>query len=139
MPHLTIEYSANLEGRLDLDGLLDVLYRAALETGVFPLGGIRVRAHRADHYRIADCDPANAFVHVTALIGHGRPLDVRRRAGEHLFAALTDCLEPLYAEGPLAISFHVEESHPDLNFKKNNLHRYVAERKERAQGGASNG
>lgn len=130
MPHLIIEYSANLEERLGLDGLLDTLHRTALETGVFPIGGLRVRAHRADRYRIADCDPANAFVHVTALIGHGRPLEVRREAGERLFAALSAYLEPLFEEGPLAISFNIQEFHPTLNYKKNNLHRYVAERRE---------
>ena len=85
-----------------LDGLLDKLHTAALATGVFPLGGLRIRAHRADHYRIADNAPDNGFVHVTAIIGHGRPLDVQQRAGEELFAV--------------------------LNFKKNNLHEYVRKR-----------
>lgn len=82
MPHLIIEYSANIEARLGLDALMDALHRTALETGVFPLGGLRIRAHRADHYRVADCDPANGFVHVTALIGHGRSLEVQQQAGE---------------------------------------------------------
>lgn len=128
MPHLIIEYSANLEDRLGVGTLLDTLHAAALETGIFPLGGLRVRAHRADLYRIADCDPANGFVHVTAIIGHGRPLDVRRQAGERLFAALTEYLDPLFAETPLAISFNIQEFDPVLNFKKNNLHRHVERR-----------
>lgn len=128
MPHLIIEYSANLEDRLDLDRLMDALHQAALDTGVFPLGGLRIRAHSVDRYRIADCDPSNAFVHVTALIGHGRPLDVRQRAGEQLFATLTDQLAVLYEQSPLAISFNIQEFHPELNFKQNNLRKYVAER-----------
>lgn len=128
MPHLIIEYSANIEDRLELDRLMDALHGAALETGVFPLGGLRIRAHSVDRYRIADCDPSNAFVHVTALIGHGRPLDVRQRAGEQLFKTLTDHLAALYEQGPLAISFNIQEFHPELNFKQNNLHRYVAAR-----------
>ena len=93
MPHLIIEYSANIEDQIALDALLDKLHASALGTGVFPLGGLRVRAHRADAYRIADKAPDNGFVHVTALIGHGRPLDVQQRAGEELFAALTSALE----------------------------------------------
>lgn len=130
MPHLIIEYSANLEERLALDALMDDLHRTALETGVFPIGGLRIRAHRAERYRIADGDPANGFVHVTALIGHGRPLDVQQRAGELLFTALTSHLQPLFADSPLAISFNIQEFHPVLNFKKNNLHRYVAARRD---------
>jgi 5-carboxymethyl-2-hydroxymuconate isomerase len=132
LPHLIVEYSANIEERIGLDALLDKLHTCAIGTGVFPLGGVRVRAHRADHFRIADKAKENAFVHVTALIGHGRPLDVRQRAGEQLFAALTEHLGPLYDESPLAISLYVEEADPVLNFKKNNLHEYV--KKRAAQG-----
>jgi 5-carboxymethyl-2-hydroxymuconate isomerase len=129
LPHLLIEYSANVEDHIQIDALLDKLHATALETGVFPLGGLRIRAHRVDHYRIADNDPANGFVHATALIGHGRPLDVRQRAGEQLFAALADHLQPLYDRAPLAISLNVQEFHPVLNFKKNNLHEYATRRR----------
>ena len=128
MPHLIVEYSANIEDQIALDALLDKLHTCALGTGVFPIGGLRVRAHRADAYRIADKAPDNGFVHITALIGHGRPLDVQQRAAEELFAVLTKHLEPLYANSPLALSLNVQEFHPVLNFKKNNLHEYVKRR-----------
>jgi 5-carboxymethyl-2-hydroxymuconate isomerase len=128
LPHLIVEYSANVEQRIVLDALLDKLHACALRTGVFPLGGLRVRAHRADAYRIADKAADNGFVHVTALIGHGRPLDVQQRAAEELFAALTEHLAPVYDKSPLAISLNVQEFHPVLNFKKNNLHEYVKRR-----------
>ena len=128
MPHLIVEYSANIEDQIALDALLDKLHACALGTGVFPLGGLRVRAHRADAYRIADKAPENGFVHATALIGHGRPLEVQQRAAEQLFAVLTAHLDELFAKSPLAISLNVQEFHPVLNFKKNNLHEYVQRR-----------
>jgi 5-carboxymethyl-2-hydroxymuconate isomerase len=128
LPHLIVEYSANIEERIALDALLDKLHTCALATGVFPLGGLRIRAHRADVYRIADNAPENGFVHLTALIGHGRPLDVQQRAGEALFAVVTEHLAALYGESPLAISLNVQEFHPVLNFKKNNLHEHVKRR-----------
>ena len=128
MPHLIVEYSANIEDQISLDALLDKLHTCALGTGVFPLGGLRVRAHRTDAYRIADKAPENGFVHATALIGHGRPLDVQQRAAEQLFAVLTAHLDELFAKSPLAISLNVQEFHPVLNFKKNNLHEYVKRR-----------
>jgi 5-carboxymethyl-2-hydroxymuconate isomerase len=132
LPHLIVEYSANIEDQIALDALLDKLHACALATGVFPIGGLRVRAHRADAYRIADKSPDNGFVHVTALIGHGRPLDVQQRAGEELLATLTEHLQPLYERSPLAISLNIQESHPVLNFKKNNLHEYVKKRRSKA-------
>jgi len=128
LPHLIVEYSANIEREIALDALLDKLHACALKTGVFPIGGLRVRAHRVDHYRIADKAADNGFVHVTALIGHGRPLDVQQRAGQELLAAVSEHLEPLFARSPLAISLNVQEMHPVLNFKKNNLHEYVKKR-----------
>lgn len=128
MPHLIVEYSANIEAEIAVDDLLDKLHATALATGIFPLGGVRIRAVRIDHYRIADCHPDNSFVNMQALVGHGRALDVRRRAGEQLFATLTAHLDGLYRTRPLAISFYMHESDPDLNFKKNNLHEYVRER-----------
>jgi 5-carboxymethyl-2-hydroxymuconate isomerase len=128
LPHLIVEYSANIEDQIALDALLDKLHTCALGTGVFPIGGLRVRAHRADAYRIADKAPDNGFVHVTAIIGHGRPLDVQQRAGEELLAALSEHLKSLYERSPLAISLNIQESHPVLNFKKNNLHEHVKRR-----------
>lgn len=128
MPHLIVEYSANIEDQIALDALLDKLHTSALATGVFPIGGLRVRAHRAKDYRIADLAADNGFVHVTAMIGQGRPLDVQQRAAEELFATLTAHLDSLYATSPLAISLNLQEF-PVLSFKKNNLHEYVKRRK----------
>lgn len=128
VPHLVVEYSANLKGALDLDALLDRLHATAVATGMFPLGGIRVRAYRADDYRIADCAPDNAFVHVTATVGSGRSLERRAAAARELFAALCAELASLAARSPLAISFNMREFDPVLNFKKNNLHEYVEQR-----------
>jgi 5-carboxymethyl-2-hydroxymuconate isomerase len=128
MPHLIVEYSANLEDRIDRDALLDRLHAVALDTGLFPIGGVRIRTYRADHYRIADCAPDNAFVHVTAMVGSGRSLEKRKAASEQIFAALCEALAPLQEASPLAISFNMQEFDPVLNFKKNNLHEFVEKR-----------
>ena len=125
MPHLIVEYSANIEAAIAVEDMLDKLHATALATGIFPLGGVRVRAVRIDHYRIADCHPDNGYVNMLALVGHGRPLEVRRRAGEQLFATLTAHLDGVFNSRPLAISFYMHESDPDLSFKKNNLHERV--------------
>ena len=130
VPHLIVEYSGNIEDKLDLDALLDRLHEEAVASGMFPLGGIRIRAYRAEHYRIADCDAANAFVHVTAIVGAGRPLDRREQVTHRLFDALCDELAALQATSPLAISFNMREFDPVLNLKKNNLHEYLGRRRQ---------
>ena len=128
MPHFVIEYSANLDDALDVDALLGAVHAAARDSGVFPLGGIRVRALRCAHYRIADGHPDNAFVHLAAMIGAGRTLDARREACRLIFEALTGELAVLQAARPLAVSFEMRELEPALNFKQNNLHEYVRQR-----------
>jgi 5-carboxymethyl-2-hydroxymuconate isomerase len=123
-----IEYSANIEERLDLTRFIDTVHAAAIETGIFPLKGTRTRAERRDNYKIADGHPDNAFVHVTAFIGHGRTLAVKKAAGEALFAAITEYLKPLYDASPLGISFVMQEMDPVLSFKQNNLPEWIAQR-----------
>lgn len=129
MPHIVVEYSANLRPRVDLPGLLRTLHDAAIATGVFPFGGTRTRAVVRTDYLIADGHPDNAFVHVTLRIGHGRTLEVRQAAGQRVFDALCAALAPVQAVSPLAISFEVQEIDPVLNFKRNNLHDYVEARR----------
>ena len=58
MPHIILEYSSNLDGQIDFPRFLVALRDSALATGVFPIGGVRVRAHRADLSVIASNDTA---------------------------------------------------------------------------------
>jgi 5-carboxymethyl-2-hydroxymuconate isomerase len=128
MPHQIIEYSTNLEPDLDIQGLVKVLHETAADIDAFPLAGLRTRAVARDHYRIADADTDNAFVHVVLRIAHGRTLQVQQAAGNEIFAALCDFLEPIYANGPLAISFEMQEINSDLRWKQNNLRAYLKKR-----------
>ena len=128
MPHITIECSANVREIVDLDELVRRVHATALETGVFPVGGLRTRVAERAIYRIADGDPANAFVHVGLRIGHGRDLATKQRAAEAIFATVCDVLQPAFEATPLGISLDVEEIDPELSFKRNNLHDYVKNR-----------
>jgi len=128
MPHLIVEYSANLEERADIKALLATLREAALETGLFPVGGIRVRAIRCTHSLVADGHPDNCFVHLSGRIGPGRSLTDRKRAGAHIFAALTGALDDVFARHPLAISFELAELDADTRYNRNNLHDIVKNR-----------
>lgn len=125
MPHFVIEYSANLDDEIKTQKLLSTLHDAALETGVFPLGGIRFRAIRCERYLIADGDAENAFVHMTLRMGQGRDLETRQKAGEHIFEAMKSYFKPIFARRPLAVSFEITEAHEILNFKENNIHQHI--------------
>ena len=122
MPHLIVEYSSNLDAQMDLDGLMTKLRDRAVSSGVFPLGGIRVRGVRRDRYLVADGAPENGFVHLTARIGYGRDAETRRAAAETLFDVLTNHMQPIFDERGLGLSFELVEVDPVTSLKKNNLH-----------------
>ena len=128
MAHFTIEYSSNLDDEIRIQKLFGNLQDAALETGVFPLGGLRFRAIRCEKYLIADGDPENAFVHITLKMGHGRDAEIRKSVAEKMFKALKDYFEPLFAKRPLAVSFELTELHPELSFKENNIHKHIRQK-----------
>ena len=131
MPHLNIEYSANLEDLLDIQALVDRIHETALGTGIFPLGGVRTRAEPRRHYRIANGDPRAGYIHMMVRIGSGRDGETRRKAGDQIFAALCDFTDELYRSQPLALSFEIHEIPPDMAWRKNNLHELL--KKESAE------
>ena len=122
MPHFTIEYSANLDARLDMAKVVEAVRKAAVETGIFPLGGIRVRAIRCEHYAIADGSPYFGFLDMVLRLGEGRNLATRRTAGEHIFRALSDHLDPVFATSKFALSFDMQINDKKTSFKRNNIH-----------------
>jgi 5-carboxymethyl-2-hydroxymuconate isomerase len=122
MPHFTIEYSANLDHRLDIGAVCEVVRKAAVETGIFPLGGIRVRAVRCEHHAIADARQDYGFLDMVLRIGEGRDLPTRKTAGEHVFNALSKHLDPVFAASKFALSFDMQINDKDTSWKRNNIH-----------------
>lgn len=130
MPHQIIEYSENLNARVDIAALVQHLHETAAAIDALPVGGLRTRAIAHSEYRIADGHPDNAFINVVLRIAPGRSIDVRKAAGETLFAALCEFLQTAFSSSPLAISYEIQEIDAELRWKQNNLRQYMAERQE---------
>ena len=122
MPHFTLEYSANLDARVDMGKVVEVVRKAAVETGIFPLGGIRVRALRCEHFAIADGNPELGFLAMVLRLGEGRDLATRQNAGEHVFKALSAYLDPIFKESKFALSFDMQINDKEMSWKRNNIH-----------------
>ena len=122
MPHFTIEYSANLDARIDMGKVVEVVRKAAVETGIFPLGGIRVRAVKCEHYAIADGRPNFGFLDMVLRLGEGRDLATRKTAGEDIFKALSAYLDPVFTQGKFALSFDMQINDRETSWKRNNIH-----------------
>lgn len=126
MPHIVVEYSANLEPQVSARRLVDALHEAALATGVFPLGGLRTRAERRDIYAVADGDPDNAFVAVLARIGEGRDAPTRKRVAEELMRVLERETAEAFRTRGLGLTVEVQEIDGAASLKTNNLHERIA-------------
>jgi 5-carboxymethyl-2-hydroxymuconate isomerase len=122
MPHFTLEYSANLDSRVDMGKVVETVRKAAVETGIFPLGGIRVRAVSCEHFAIADGNPDLGFLAMVLRLGEGRDLATRKKAGEHVFRALSDHLDPVFAASKFALSFDIQINDKEMSWKRNNIH-----------------
>lgn len=122
MPHLVVQYSINLDASTDVQELCSTLNRVMAETGLFPLGGIRVRAQACTAYAIADLDRKNGFADMVLRMGAGRSEADRKRAGEAIMAAAKAHFHAQLEEPHFALSLEVIEIDPDLSWKVNSIH-----------------
>ncbi|MGL4237038.1 5-carboxymethyl-2-hydroxymuconate Delta-isomerase [Tabrizicola sp.] len=125
MPHIQIDYSPNLENRLDVAGLCRVLRDAAVETGVLPLAGIRVRAIRADHVVIADGNPDHAFLDIVLRLRGGRSDEAKARATELIFAAAEDYCREVMETSSFMLSMELRDIDPRFSPKASSIRKYL--------------
>ena len=122
MPHLRIEYSRGLADKIAIDDLCRVAHQAMVETGIFPLAGIRVRAFCADVAIVADDHPDNDFAALVLTVGAGRDTATLQQAGNHLFSALQTHLAGPLAAPHFALSLDIRVSDPELSWKDTPIH-----------------
>ena len=128
MPHLTIEYSANLHNFGGFSKLCGELARVLVDQRaegkpVYPIGGVRVRAIAAEYWCIGDGSIGDAaFVHGRLQVGAGRNAEVLKATGDALFEALKAHFVREYGSQGLALSLEIAEFSESGTWKQNNLH-----------------
>ena len=126
MAHLSFEYSANLEPELDLQAFCDLMRDVMRDSGVFPLGGIRVRGTRVDVCAVASGEPEIAFIDMTVRMGQGRDETTRTEVAETLYSGAEDWLRPRIGETPFALSLEIMEIDAHFAEKRfNSLHAFL--------------
>ena len=122
MAHLTVQYSQNLAHDVDMAEFCSVMSVAMQETGVFPLAGIRVRAHPMPQYSVADGHTKNAFVDMILRMGEGRSDATKSEMGAFLMARAEAVFAPLLAEPFFALSLEVVTISKPFSWKTNSIH-----------------
>lgn len=117
MPHIQIEYSANLEQTVDIGGLCEQIRACAVAIDIFVPAGVRVRAMRADHAAIADGNPKHGFIDISIRLRGGRPEADKRAATRRVFETARAFLAPAMAQHSIALSLEMRDIDPELSPK----------------------
>lgn len=137
MPHLKIEYTANLDA---LDGgrgmalLCQALAREIIAfkddrgQAVFPAVGTRVLAYPAPCYAVVPEQPDFAFVYLNLRITPGRDAALVQAAGEALLSVTRRHFAQLVSEQPVGITLHIDEHQPVYEGKHGSLRQVLEQR-----------
>lgn len=125
MPHIHIDHSPGLGENLDIPALCKVLRDTAVDTGVFPLAGVRVRVIECYYALIADGNPQHAYMDISVRLRGGRDLDTRRMAVQRLFDAAESHCEELINTSSFALSMEMRDIDPELSPKTGSIRRYL--------------
>ena len=119
MPHLTLEYTDNLD--FEVQPLLARLHEEVVATGAINLKGIKSRAIRHTQYRIADGDPQYAFIHVGLLIREGRPVEIQKEAPRRVMAVLKETFGFRFEKEHLSLSVDLKEMREGIALTEHNI------------------
>lgn len=128
MPHLKIEYTANIDAQADMGTLCQALAKVLVELRdeqgqpVFPVGGTRVLAYPAPHHAVADGKQDYAFVYLNLRIAAGRSDAIKKIAGDALLARAKTHFESLFSTTLIGITLQIDEGAPVYDAKHSNLH-----------------
>ncbi len=125
MPHFHIDYSPNLEARMDIAALCRVVAKAAAETGVFPVAGIRVRATACTHVVMADGNPDHAFLDLSVRLRAGRTDAVKQAATQAIFDAMQTFCAPVMETSSFMLSMEMRDIDPALSPKASSIRTYL--------------
>ena len=88
MPHLSLEYTANVSEPDDMAAIMLKMHRVLNETGGICLGNCKSRTRRLDSYAVGDGSPDSAFLHLDVRFMEGRSEATKRAIGQELLQIL---------------------------------------------------
>ena len=127
MPHIVVEYSANLEDHIDVGDLLTSIHTAAASHALVPLAGLRTRAMKREQYVVANGDARNLFVAVIARLNGDRGQESLLEIRDLLMAVCSDSLRQIREEQPLALSVEVQAIDAAMRINDNSIRDHYEE------------
>jgi 5-carboxymethyl-2-hydroxymuconate isomerase len=120
MPHLKIEYTANLDPAARIAQLCQALaagmaaQRDPEGRALFPLHGTRVLAYPAPFHAVADGQAGQGFVYMNLRITPGRAAELVKQAGDSLLSIVCTHFKRLECDVNYAVTLHIDEISPQF-------------------------
>jgi len=117
MPHLRLEYTANVPQKVDFDALFSELHHTLANVGGASLGNCKGRAFRLDDYFVADGQAAVAFVHLDVRVLEGRSDEWKQTVGAALMNVLKAHYTPSGVGPAVQLTLEIQDIHKSAYFK----------------------
>ena len=127
MPHVLVEYSANLKEHVEIGDLLRCIHDAAGSHATVPLAGLRTRALERNEYLIANGNNKNLFLAVVARLNGDRGADSLIEVRDLISDACRVFLSELLASHPLALSVEVHPLDSSMRINQNSIRDHYEE------------
>lgn len=109
MPHLVLEYTANLEKLTPDPRLSERLHRILESSAGVAIENCKSRWHRVENWVVGDGKADAAFVHLELRLLEGRPPHVLEAVGREALGVLRDHFRPAPGKTDLQITVAVGE------------------------------
>ena len=117
MPHLSLEYTANLDQWAGDPDLLIALHHLLQSVAGIEIGNCKSRWRMVDEWLVGDGETSSAFVHLDIRFLEGRPMEIRQAVGAGALEILRGHFGAAEEDRDLQITVEVLEIRRALYFK----------------------
>ena len=117
MPHLTLEYTANIKQEIDCATLFSGLHKIITKIGGINIENCKSRAIRLDNYYIGQSNESNAFVHLEISLMQGKSTELQQAIGIQCLNLLKEYFAPSLSKLALQITVDITEIYRSAYYK----------------------
>lgn len=121
MPHIEIDYSANIEEAIQQSQLPRKLHENAHNLGVFPTNGIRTFARKVEHYHVGLDQGKEAFIQIRIRVAPGRSEEVISQISRSFFETAHNAMAHHFENRELGLQLELSEFTDALTHRRNTI------------------
>jgi len=117
MPHLTIEYSQNIDVDQKFSSLLLKLHESISKIGDIKIENFKSRIYQADNFLIGGGNNSEGFIHLDIRFLEGRDKEIKQKIGEKTCGLLLKWFQPFSSTLDLQVTVEVRDIERSFYFK----------------------